>query len=156
MNKTLKIIGIVIGLIVVVIGTLFFIANKKVKKFNIAQQNADFIIQNIDKLNVINEFPDNNFPDKSQIQNLVEGISQNCDWQNKDGKFVDFFTMKNIGGIDQAAYIYEYYLKCDSLRFILTYDMDKEKPELLRFDIQPLEEPNEMILFPEKQLKNRQ
>lgn len=155
MNKTLKIIGIVIGLIVVVIGILFFIANKKIKKINIAQQNADFIIQNLDKSDVINDFPDNNFPDKSQIQNLVEGILQNCDWQNKDGKFVDFFTMKNIGGIDQTAYIYEYYLKCDSLRFILTYDMDKEKPELLRFDIQPLEEPNEMILFLEKQLKNR-
>lgn len=155
MNKVLKIIGIIIGLIVIVIGVLFFIANKKIQKINIAQQNADFIIQNLDKSDVINEFPDNNFPNKSQIKNFVEGISQNCDWKNKDGKFVDFFTMKNIGGIDKTAYIYEYYLKCDSLRFILTYDIDKETPELSRLDIQPLEEPNDMILFPEKQLKNR-
>ena len=33
--------------------------------------------------------------------------------------------------------------------------MDEEKPELSRFDIQPLEQPNQMIIYPEKQLKNR-
>lgn len=75
--------------------------------------------------------------------------------KKRDGKFVDFFSMKNVGGTDQTAYIYEYYLKCDSLRFIFTYDMDKDKPVLNRFDIEPLEQPNQMIIFPEKQLKNR-
>ncbi|QOW09869.1 hypothetical protein Q73A0000_05575 [Kaistella flava (ex Peng et al. 2021)] len=155
MNRTLKIILIIILSIAIIIGIVFFIANGKMKKSNLAKQNADNIIENLDNQNILKEFPDKNFPDKAQIQNLISGISQNCDWKKKDGKFVDFFTMKNIGGVDQTAYIYEYYLKCDSLRFILTYNMDKEKPELSRFDIQPLEEPNEMIIYPEKQLKNR-
>lgn len=155
MNKTLKIIGIIVATIAIIVGILFFIANKKLKQSNIAQQNADFIINNLDNKSVLKEFPENNFPDKSQIENLVTGISQNCNWKQRDGKFVDFYTMKNVGGTDQTAYIYEYYLKCDSLRFIFTYNMDKEKPELFRFDIQPIEEPNEMIIFPEKQLKNR-
>ena|SRR5690606_10298083 len=155
MNKALKIIGGIVAFVVIIIGILFFIANGKMKKLDLAQKNADYIIENLDNENVLKEFPDKNFSDKTQIQQIIAGISQNCDWKKRDGKFVDFFTMKNIGGADQIAYIYEYYLKCDSLRFILTYDIDNEKPELYRLDIQPLEESNPMIIFPEKQLKNR-
>ena len=120
MNRTLKIIVIIILSIAIIIGIVFFIANGKMKKSNLAKQNADNIIENLDNQNVIKEFSDKSFPDKTPIKNLISGISKNCDWKKKDGKFVDFFTMKNIGGVDQTAYIYEYYLKCDSLRFILT------------------------------------
>ena len=155
MNKTLKIIGIIIASIIIIGGILFFVANGKMKKSNLAHQNADNIIENLDNPNVLKEFPEKNFPDKTQLRNLISGISKNCNWKQRDGKFVDFFTMKNIGGTDQTAYIYEYYLKCDSLRFVFTYNMDNEKPELARFDMQPLEEPNNMIIFPDKQLKNR-
>ncbi|WP_300672753.1 hypothetical protein [Soonwooa sp.] len=155
MNRTLKIIGAIFLLIVIGAAILFFIGNGNMKKSNLAQKNADYIIENLDNETILKEFPTKNFPNKSQVQQVVAGIAKNCDWKNRDGKFVDFYTMKNIGGTDQTAYIYEYYLKCDSLRFIFTYNMNNEKPELYRFDIEPLEQPNQMIIFPEKQLKNR-
>lgn len=42
-----------------------------------------------------------------------------------------------------------------SLRFVLIYNVDKDKPELFKMNIEPLEIENKMIIFPEKQLKNR-
>jgi hypothetical protein len=155
MNKTLKIIGcIVLGLILVV-GLLFYYGNKKLERNKLAEQNANFIIENLDKEEVLKEFPQTNFKDRGQLSNLLGGIKENCDWKNRDGKFVDFFTMKDIGGINSTAFIYEYYLKCDSLRFVLIYNVDKDKPELFKMNIEPLETENKMIIFPEKQLKNR-
>ena len=45
-------------------------------------------------------------------------------------------------------------MKCDSLRFILSFNTEDE-PELMGFKFEPIETENPMILFPEKQLKNR-
>lgn len=155
MKKALKIIGIILLILVLIVGLLFYFGNKKVERNNLAQENADYIIENLNKKEVLNEFPETNFKDRQQLENLLGGISQNCEWNNRDGKFVDFFTMKDIGGINSTAFIYEYYLKCDSLRFILIYKVDKDKPELFKMNIEPLETENKMIIFPEKQLKNR-
>jgi len=94
------------------------------------------------------------WPDWRSNNKRYKNILQNCYWKNKNGKFVDFFTEKNIGGIDQTAFIYEYYMKCDSLRFILSFNTENE-PELMGFKFEPIETENPMILFPEKQLKNR-
>ena len=153
MNKTLKIIGIVLGIIILASGFLGYSVWKTIQRANKAQELADSVIENLDTESVYSKFPEKYFP-KEQIQPILGGIKQNCDWKNRDGKFVDFFSHKNIGGIDQTAFIYEYYLKCDSLRFILSVNMENE-PELMGFNIEPLENENQMILFPEKQLKNR-
>ena len=114
---------------------------------------SDYIVKNLDQTNITEKFPTKYFP-KEQIEPILAGIRQNCDWKNKDGKFVDFFTSKNIGGIDQTAFIYEYYMKCDSVRFILSFSVEDE-PELMGLNFEPIEKENKMILFPEKQLKNR-
>ena len=124
-------------------------------KVELAQKDADNIISNLNTTRVLNQFPSKNFPNRAQLQNVVSELDLKCDWKNRDGKFVDFYTMKNVGGTNQVAFIYEYYLKCDSLRFILTYNLFADNAELSRFDIQPLEVENPMIIFPEKQLKNR-
>ena len=153
MSRTLKIIGIVLGGIILIVGILGYSAWKTIQKANDAQELADNIIENLDTENIYSKFPEKYFP-KEQIQPILGGIKQNCDWKNRDGKFVDFFSQKNIGGINQTAFIYEYYMKCDSLRFILSVNMENE-PELMGFRVEPLENENPMILFPEKQLKNR-
>lgn len=155
MKKTLKIIGIVIAIIIISIVILLMMANKNAKQIEFAQKNADDIISNLDKTDILNQFPPKNFPNRAQLQNVVSELDLKCDWKNRDGKFVDFYTMKNVGGTNQVAFIYEYYLKCDSLRFILTYNLLADNAELSRFDIQPLEVENPMIIYPEKQLKNR-
>jgi hypothetical protein len=155
MKKTLKIIGLILLGLILVVGILFYFGNKKLERNKLAEQNANFIIENLDKEEVLKEFPEINFKDRQQLKNLLGGIKENCEWNNRDGKFVDYFTMKDIGGINSTAFIYEYYLKCDSLRFILIYNVDKDKPELFKMNIEPLETENKMIIFPEKQLKNR-
>ncbi|MGB5287448.1 MAG: hypothetical protein WBN42_03090, partial [Ignavibacteriaceae bacterium] len=69
--------------------------------------------------------------------------------------FVDFFTIGTIGKVNQTGFIYEYYLKCDSVRVILVFDMEKESPELIAFNMEPIENKNKYIVNPENQLINR-
>ncbi len=153
MKKALKIIGIILGVIILLVGIISYFGWKNMQKLELAQEKADYIMENLDKPNVVEKFPVKYFP-KEQLEPIIGGIRQNCDWKNKDGKFVDFFTAKNIGGVNQTSFIYEYYLKCDSLRFILSFNVEDE-PELMGFNVEPIETENKMILFPEKQLKNR-
>jgi hypothetical protein len=89
-----------------------------------------------------------------QYLKIFGNIKANCDWENRKGKFVDFFTM-NINGKNNTAYIYEYFLKCDSLRFVLIYDMEQKEPELFKFNIEPIEQASQMIIDPSKQLINQ-
>ena len=125
----------------------------KMEKHNKAQTESDYIMENLTSSEISNKFPEKYFP-KGQTEQLFEDIKTNCDWENREGKFVDFFTMNN-NGKNSTAYIYEYFLKCDSLRFVLIYDMDQEEPELFKLNIEPIEQPSEMIIDPSKQLINQ-
>ena len=153
MKKALKVIGIIFGVIILIVGIFGFVGWRKMQKLNLAQEQANYIIENFDNPNIGEKFPVKYFP-KEKLEPILGGIRQNCDWKHKDGKFVDFFNAKNIGGIDQISFIYEYHMKCDSLRFILSYNVEDE-PELMGLKFEPIEVENPMILFPEKQLKNR-
>ena len=57
-----------------------------------------------------------------------------------------------IDGKRETAYIFEYILKCDSLRFIYVYDMENKEPELMSFKVEGIEQYNPMIIDPKKQL----
>lgn len=153
MRNWLKIVGLLFGvllLVVAVIAINMWLSNAKYER---AKKSADYIIENLDKEDVHNSFPPEYFP-KEQIKPFLGGVREKCDWKNRDGKFVDFFALKNKNEPDQTAFIYEFHLDCDSLRFILTYQMI-EQPKLMGFKYEPLENHNPLILFPEKQLKNR-
>ncbi|MDW7690708.1 hypothetical protein R9C00_21880 [Flammeovirgaceae bacterium SG7u.111] len=122
-------------------------------KHNKGQDKSDFIMENLTKDGIAKEFSEKYFP-KDQTEQLLSDIKTNCDWENREGKFVDFFTMSN-NGKRSTAFIYEYFLKCDSLRFVLIYDMETEEPELFKFNIEPIEKPSQMIIDPSKQLMNQ-
>lgn len=126
---------------------------EKMAKHNKAQKQSDYIMDNLIKSEVFKEFPVKYFT-KEKTETLLGEIKANCDWSNRKGKFVDYFTMNN-NGKNRTAYIYEYFLKCDSLRFILIYDMEQKDPELFQFNIEPIEEPSQMIIDPSKQLLNQ-
>lgn len=145
MNKSLKIIGVIAIVIAIVIGIQFFLSNKKIESSSnnlsdsiLISKSLNYIIENLDQKSVLNEFSDQNFPDKTQIEQFISDISKKCNWKEREGGLVDSYTTKNIDGVDQIAYIYEFKLKCDHLNFIITYRMGKEKPELFRFDFEPL------------------
>ncbi len=123
------------------------------EKHDKAEEKSDYIMTNLINPDISKEFPEKYFP-KDQVENLLNDIKMNCDWENRNGKFVDFFTMNNNGN-SRTAFIYEYFLKCDSLRFVLIYDMEQEEPELFRFNIEPIEQPSTMIVDPSKQLLNQ-
>ncbi len=154
MKKIFKILAIIFLIILLIISFIGYQFYKSHQKTKLAEKHASNIIKNLDNAKIINEFPIKNFQNRKQLEEIIYGIQLNCDWKNRDGKFVDFFTEKQIGGKKSIAYIYEYYLKCDSLRFILFYDLDKDKPELYKFYFEPLENENSMIIFPEKKLVN--
>lgn len=122
----------------------------RIEKQNKARANADFIMQNLGKGDVISQFPEKYFP-RNQFVPFLSGLAKTCDFQNKRGKFVDFFTMVD-NGRNKTAFIYEYILKCDSLRFIYMYDLDEPEPELYKLRIEGIEQKNEMIVDPSKQL----
>jgi len=127
---------------------------KAMEKHNKAQALADNIIEKLDDPSIYNEFPEKYFP-REQLKPILDDLIPNCDWKNRDGKFVDFVTIGTIGGVDQTGFIYEYYLSCDSLRFILMFNMETENPELRDLLVEPLEKENKLIIYPSKQLKNR-
>ena len=122
----------------------------KLEKQKKAQKDADFIITNLDKRDVFAHFPVNIFP-KEQTEKLLGDISKNCDWTNRKGNFIDYTTILD-NGKEEVAFIYEYFLKCDSIRFILIYNIDEKEPKLFKFQMEPLEKKNSMIIHKEKQL----
>jgi len=141
--------------------TLIFIAllfccdyKGSMEKHNKAQSIADNIIENIEDSSIYGKFPEKYFPRK-QLSPLINYLTKDCDWKNRDGKFVDFVTIGSLGAVDQTGFIYEYYLNCDSLRFILMFNMESDNPELKGFVVEPLDKENKLIVDPSKQLKNR-
>lgn len=123
----------------------------KLEKHEKAMANSNFIMENFNKESIASEFSEKYFP-KEQTVKLLNDFRQNCNWENRKGKFVDFTTMLNDGK-NNVAYVYEYLLSCDSLRFILIYDIDQEEPELFNLKIEPIEKKSQFIVYPEKQLK---
>jgi hypothetical protein len=122
----------------------------KLEKMDKAKADSEFIMNNLSKPEIIDRFPEKYFP-RQQTRPFIDTLTKNCDFDNKRGKFVDFFTM-SVNGASKTAYIYEYILNCDSLRFIYIYDFDTKEPELQNFRIEGLEVENKMIIDQSKQL----
>src|SRR5690606_12535043 len=78
--------------IITIIGlTLLFTScnlKGKMEKHNKAQKESDYIMENLTSSEILNKFPEKYFP-KDQTKKLFEDIKTNCDWENKEGKFVD-------------------------------------------------------------------
>lgn len=123
---------------------------EKLEKHAKAQADAEFIMNNLNKPETIDRFPIKYFP-REQFRPFLDTLTTKCDFDSKQGKFVDYFSMSNNGKY-QSAYIFEYFLNCDSLRFIYIYDFETKEPELFNFRIEGLEVENKMIINPEKQL----
>lgn len=126
---------------------------EKLEKIAKAEKDAAFIMANLDKEAVLSHFPAASFPANQMgtLKAIVADAGTKCDWQGKRGKFVDFCTISENGN-DGIAYIYEYFLKCDSLRFVMLYNLGPKEPQLVKFLVEPLEKPNSLIIYPEKQL----
>lgn len=119
-------------------------------QINEAKKKSDTLLEKIATGNALSEFPEKYF-NQEQTKLILNKIKNNCDFANRKGNFINDFTL-NQNGINRVAFIYEYYLKCDSIRFILTYNLGKEL-ELYEFKLEGIEKNNFMITSPEKRLK---
>ncbi|HMH34731.1 MAG TPA: hypothetical protein VK543_16960 [Puia sp.] len=118
-----------------------------------AKVKADELLEQIAKGNALNEFPEKNFPRDQSIL-ILKYLQEGCDFKNRKGHFINDFYQKDLGGIDQVSFIYEFYLKCDSIRIVLTYNIS-DTLELLNFKLVTIKEDNKMILKPERRLINQ-
>lgn len=149
-NQGIFKLPLILTLMLVLLNSCY--VKEKMQKLDRGKADADFIMSNLSKPEVIERFPEKYFLHE-HVKPFIDTLAAHCEFDKKEGKFVDFFTMlKN--GKSSTAYICEYFLNCDSLRFIYVYDFETAEPELMNFKVEDLEQPNPMIIYPEKSLLN--
>jgi hypothetical protein len=115
-----------------------------------AKAKADILLNDISLGKAYAAFPEKYFT-REQTHALMDELKNKCDFANRKGIFINDYTQIS-NGIKKVSFIYEYYLKCDSIRFILTYNLGKN-PELYEFKLEPIEKDNPMITISQKRLK---
>jgi hypothetical protein len=116
-----------------------------------AQEKSRELLDKIAEGSAVEQFPEKYFP-RDQIVTLMDQLQNNCDFKDRKGNFINDYYEKNLGGVDRVSFIYEYYLKCDSIRFILTYSLGSQL-ELIGFRLESIKKDNNMIVKPERRLK---
>lgn len=128
-------------LIVLLIGSC---TNEKPR--SIAREKADLLLEKIGKGGGAEDFPEELFPPQ-QTKLILSELVNHCDFANRKGVFINDYYQKNINGTDLASFIYEFELSCDTIRFILTYQLpDKGEVKLQEFKLEPVEVENSMVL----------
>lgn len=111
-----------------------------------AREKADLLLEKIGKGGGSEDFPEEFFPSQ-QTKLILSELVNHCDFANRKGAFVNDYYQKNINGTDLASFIYEFQLRCDTIRFILTYQVpDHGDVKLQEFKLEPVEEKNTMVL----------
>lgn len=120
----------------------------KSTNFDMVKERADVLLDKIADGTAENEIPIKYFP-LEQTKIIMDDLKNKCDFKNRQGHFLNEFYSTDKS---KVSLIYEYYLKCDSIRFILTYDLSK-KIELCEFKLEPIEKDNQMIIDSNNRLK---
>lgn len=115
-----------------------------------AKIKADKLLNDISLGEAYDAFPEKYFP-ANQTHALMDELKDKCDFANRKGDFINDYLQETSNG-KRISFIYEYYLKCDNIRFIVTYKLGKEI-ELFEFNLEPIEKENSMITKPERRLK---
>ncbi|MBV6419606.1 MAG: hypothetical protein DAHOPDDO_00829 [Ignavibacteriaceae bacterium] len=121
------------------------------KQIDQAKKLSDKLLDDIAVGHANAAFSEQYFP-SDQTKIILSELKNKCDFANRKGNFVnDFYESRS--GYFKVHFIYEYYLKCDSVRIITSYNLN-DKIELYSFKIEGLGESNFMILKPDRQLKH--
>jgi len=109
-----------------------------------ARLASDNLLNKIGEGIAFGYFPEKYFP-KDQSDKVLTDLKVHCDFANRQGGFVNDFYQKRIGSDDQISFVYEFYLKCDSIRVITTYSIGG-RIEIHGFKLEPIEKENPMVL----------
>ena len=94
-------------------------------------------------------FPEKYFP-KDQMTAVLNGLVTQCDFKNRNGKFInDYYEADNAGG-DRISELYEFHMSCGDLRIVFTYRIAGEDIELIKLKLEPTTTENSMILSPRR------
>lgn len=152
MRTKFKVIAVVFVVFFVAVALIGYTILQRIEKHKRAQKIADRVMEQLDQRSVLQEFPKDFFP-RDGLVTLLDSVATNCNWPKRDGMFVDFSTQENIGGMDEISFVYEYYLSCDSLRYIVAFGLEEEEPVLMKFEVEPIELESHHILKKGKHLK---
>lgn len=113
---------------------------------SVAREKADLLLEKIGKGGGSEDFPEEFFP-AQQTKLILAELVNHCDFANRKGTFINDYYQKNINGTDLASFIYEFELSCDTIRFILTYQVPDQGDVLLQeFKLEAVEDSNAMVL----------
>lgn len=104
------------------------------------KRRSDLLLDKIADGTANEEFSVKYFPIE-QTEVVMYDLKNKCDFKNRQGHFLNEYYSADKS---KVSLIYEYYLKCDSIRFILTYNFG-DSVELYEFKMEPIEKPNAMI-----------
>jgi hypothetical protein len=110
-----------------------------------ARIKADKLLNDISLGKAYDAFPEKYFP-INQTHALMDELKNKCDFVNRKGTFINKYLQETSNG-NRISFIYEYYLKCDNIRLIITYKLGKDI-ELFEFNLEPIEKENPMITRP--------
>ena len=99
-----------------------------------ARSMADDLFEKIETGSANGDFSEKYFP-LSQTEAIMYDLKNKCDFANRKGGFIEEFKVPKEA--NKIICVYEYYLKCDSIRFILTYKID-DKIELYEFKLESM------------------
>jgi len=89
------------------------------------------------------------------VRNFTAALAERCDWAGRRGTFIDFY-MHRSGDERRVTYIYEYFLDCDSVRVLLTYDTGSDSVVIHTAHLEPIELDNPWLVDPMKSIiKNK-
>lgn len=122
------------------------------EEMKLAKERSDMLLDAIGNGTANDLFPAKYFPE-DQTVSLMADLKNNCDFKNRKGNFVNDFYQKVAGGDNKIILIYEFYLKCDTVRFLISYiEKNNKEIELNGFKLESAEKPNNMILRKDRQL----
>jgi hypothetical protein len=113
-----------------------------------ARLMSDELIKNLGQESSENYFEAAYF-NKQQMAVILKGVREKCDYENRKGGFVNSFRKEGFSTSGPRKtnifFIYEFYLSCDSVRFVLNYESSKVT-KLVGFKVEPIETKNPMII----------
>ena len=87
---------------------LLFVSCNSMENHEKAQKDADYIVENLTNYDLIKAKLPEKYFQPAQTNEFINSIKDHCDWKNRKGKFVDYFTMGNIGGTGVSRFKLQY------------------------------------------------
>jgi hypothetical protein len=120
---------------------LFFAGCRHDIKMKQAQKKADLLWIQIADGTATKEFPEKYFPE-AQRNFILNDLKNRCDIRSAKGKLAGRRYFRDFKkSIETASLAYEFPLRCDTVRFIVSYKL-QEPIELYEFRIDQVEDSN--------------